>query len=332
MVKIGIPRALAYYQYFPMWRAFFEKLGAEVVVSPATTQKMLSDGSKRVVAETCLPAKVYLGHILTLVGKCDYVFIPIIRSVKSKVYNCSKFLGLPDMTRAVIPECPPVLDIDVDINKGLDKLYDDIYKLGKTFTNDKKLLKQAITEGWQVYLDYLKLMSDHQLMPEQAITRIFGKPDSDVKTTPRNNPEKMTIALIGHHYLLYDQQLNHRLVHRLQDAGCRIKTPEMLTGAQLESATQKVVNKAYWTWEEEVVGAASHYITDGVDGIIGVLAFGCGPDSLMMDIAHRYAYQESKTPFMILTLEEHTAETGIVTRLEAFLDMIQRRKRRLSCA
>jgi predicted nucleotide-binding protein (sugar kinase/HSP70/actin superfamily) len=31
---------------------------------------------------------------------------------------------------------------------------------------------------------------------------------------------------------------------------------------------------------------------------------------------------------MSLTLEEHTAEAGVVTRLEAFLDMIYRRKKR----
>ncbi len=104
MIRIGIPRALLYYQYYPMWKTFFEELGAEVVVSPPTTQAMLSEGSSRVVAETCLPTKVFLGHVLSLVKECDYIFISAIRSVKSKVYNCSKLLGLPDMTKAVIPE------------------------------------------------------------------------------------------------------------------------------------------------------------------------------------------------------------------------------------
>ncbi|GAI13427.1 unnamed protein product, partial [marine sediment metagenome] len=93
MIKIGIPRALLYYQYYPMWKTFFDELGAEVVVSPPTTQAMLSAGSSRVVADTCLPVKIFLGHVLSLVEKCDYIFIPAIRSMKSKIYNCSKFLG-----------------------------------------------------------------------------------------------------------------------------------------------------------------------------------------------------------------------------------------------
>src|SRR4030067_226238 len=99
MIKVGIPRALLYYQYHPMWQTFFEELGAEVIVSPATTQAMLTAGASRVVADTCLPVKVFLGHVISLVDKCDWMFIPAIRSVESKVYNCSKFLGLPDMTK-----------------------------------------------------------------------------------------------------------------------------------------------------------------------------------------------------------------------------------------
>ena len=48
----------------------------------------------------------------------------------------------------------------------------------------------------------------------------------------------------------------------------------------------------------------------------------------MMDMVHRQAARLRTTPFMSLTLDEHTAEGGIVTRLEAFLDMISRRKQR----
>jgi len=66
MIRVGIPRALLYYQYYPMWKTFFEALGAEVIVSPATTQTMLANGSSRVVADTCLPVKVFLGHVLTV--------------------------------------------------------------------------------------------------------------------------------------------------------------------------------------------------------------------------------------------------------------------------
>jgi len=322
MIRVGIPRALLYYQYYPMWKTFFEGLGAEVVVSPPTTQALLASGSSRVVADTCLPAKVFCGHVLALVDKCDYIFIPAIRSVKRKIYNCSKFLGLPDMTKAVIPESPTILDIDIDINKGKRELYQAIYKLGRRFTWNPFKVRKAATAAWQAHLEYEELMINEGLTPPQAIARL-----SEAET-PSLAPAKASIALIGHPYLLYDEHINHRLTHRLEQAQYKVLTPEMLSAEQLELAITRLTGGAYWTYEEEVVGAGGHYLEGGVEGVIGVVAFGCGPDSLMMDMVQRQAIRLGTTPFMSLTLEEHTAEAGVVTRLEAFLDMIQRRKRR----
>ncbi len=335
MMNIGIPRALLYYQYFPMWKTFFEELGGEVVISPPTTKAMIASGASRVVADTCLPVKVFLGHVISLIGKCDYIFIPTIRSLKSNIYNCSKFLGLPDMTKAVITECPPVLDVIIDINKGMRNIYRAIDKLGRYFTRDTSKVKSASLDAWQVHLNYRHLMSNHGLIPPQAmegISSIDKADDTYVRTEMginSGNPAstQTNIALIGHPYLLYDEYLNHRLIHRLEQAGIRVLTPEMLTSDELESASVKLAGTTYWTYGEEVVGAGEHYLQNGADGIIGILTFGCGPDSLMMEMVRRRANRLRTTPFMSLVLEEHTAETGIITRLEAFLDMINRRKR-----
>jgi len=329
MIRIGIPSALLYYQYYPLWKTFFEELGAEVVVSPPTTQAMLAEGSARVVADTCLPVKVFLGHVLSLVEKCDWIFIPAVRSVENKVYNCSKFLGLPDMTKAVIPESPPILEIDIDINKGKGELYRAIYKLGRHFTWNPVSIRKAGLVAWQTYLNYRELMSSHGLTPPQAIERISGtrKVEPEVAS---NHPTsaRATIALIGHPYLIYDEYINHRLIHRLEQTGNRVLTPEIVTSQELKSAVTRITGGAYWTYEEEVVGAGGHYLQNGADGVIGVMAFGCGPDSLMMDTVRRQSARLRTTPFMCLTLEEHTAETGVVTRLEAFTDMIYRKKRK----
>ena len=329
-MRIGIPRALLYYQYYPMWQTFFEELGAEVVVSPPTTQAMLSAGSARVVADTCLPVKVFLGHVISLVNRCDYIFIPAVRSIKSQVYNCSKFLGLPDVTRAVVPESPPILEIDIDINKGRHVLYQAIYQLGRHFTGNPLRVRRAALAAWQAHLDYRELMSGRGLTPPGAIAMISGTPEAEHQALPEPpTATQATIALVGHPYLLYDEYINHRLIHRLERANCRVLTPEMLAPEEAEAAVARLVGRAYWTYEEEVVGAGGHYLQSGIDGVIGIMTFGCGPDSLMMDTVRRQAARLRAIPFMSLTLEEHTAEAGVVTRLEAFTDMLYRRKRKM---
>ena len=100
----------------------------------------------------------------------------------------------------------------------------------------------------------------------------------------------------------------------------------MVSADELDDAVERLVGRAYWSYEEEVVGAGGHYLAGGVDGVIGIMAFGCGPDSLMMDVVRRHAARSKGALFMGLTLEEHTAEAGVVTRLEAFVDMLQRKK------
>ncbi|MBI2830889.1 MAG: hypothetical protein HYX79_01365 [Chloroflexi bacterium] len=370
MIRVGVPRALLYYQYYPMWKTFFESLGAEVVVSPTTTQAMVSSGASRVVAETCLPAKVFLGHTLTLADKCDFMFIPVVRSVRKKTYNCSKFLGLPDMCRAVIPESPPILEPEIDVNRGQRDLYLAIYRLGRRFTWNPRKVKQAAQAAWQSHLDYLNLMSSDKLTPPQAIERLTGtsqpslfgdrleiplnpfrvnlqdeppftkgdiphspvshsleKRNGQKKNSEMSGTHKATIAVIGHSYILYDEHISHRIIHRLEQAGAKVLTPDMLMRQELEAAVIKITGRVYWTQEEEVVGAGVHYLESAVDGIIGLTTFGCGPDSLMMDVVRRQATKLKNVPFMSLTLDEHTAEGGLITRLEAFLDMLQRKKR-----
>ena len=228
------------------------------------------------------------------------------------------------MTRAVIPECPPVLDIDIDVNKKKQHIYQAIYRLGRNFTWNPFKVRRAAWAAWHAHLNYQELMSREGLTPPQAIARLYEKPPGEAIS----KEYRISIGLIGHPYLLYDEHVNHRLLQRLQKADCRIVTPEMLTPHDMLEATQRIVGKALWTYEEEIIGSGGHYLARGMDGVIGVVAFGCGPDSLIMDMVKREADKLKTGSFMSLTLEEHTAETGVVTRLEAFLDMIARRKRR----
>ncbi|MDO8715648.1 MAG: acyl-CoA dehydratase activase-related protein [Dehalococcoidales bacterium] len=304
-MKVGIPRGLFYYQYYPMLMAFFQQLGAEVVVSPPTTKDTVDAGCRRLVNDICIPVKVFTGHVHFLADKCDYMFLPSIRSVEPRVFNCPKFIGLPDLMKACVPECPPILAPEIDIDKGIPGLFQAVNRLGYSFTQDRLKIKTAAERAWK----------QHQLYQTQLCS---------TKYVPTANTV-IHVALIGHPYLLHDEFVNYNLVFRLQGMGVRCSLPESVDDGNLCSSLSDLVGSPYWTCEKEILGAGSYFLKNGIDAIILVSAFGCGPDSLMMELLQRAARQHDR-PFLNLVLDEHTAGTGLVTRLEAFIDMINRVK------
>lgn len=329
MIKVGIPRALLYYQQYPLWRTFFEELGAETVVSPKTTRGILASGAAVVVAETCLPTKIFCGHCAALGSSVDFIFIPSIKSVEPQVYNCSKFVGLPDLVRQTGKGIAPVVDIEVDVNQGLRKVRDELHRVGKKFTRLPWKIDQALDRALFVDQEYQALMRGG-ITPPEAIERLF--PDqsytpSIVRITGNAvlAARQLVVALIGHPYNIYDEFVNHNLIGRLRAMNLRLVTPEMISLEGLNEGIAAIVGKPYFTYEREVIGAGGYYLKDNVDGIISVVAFGCGPDSLMIDLVTRAAKRQYRKPLINITIDEHTAEAGLVTRLEAFADMLQRR-------
>jgi predicted nucleotide-binding protein (sugar kinase/HSP70/actin superfamily) len=316
-----------------MWRAFFDELGAEVVVSPPTTKAMLAAGSAAVVAETCLPTKVFCGHVIQMASAVDFLFIPSIRSIELQVYNCSKFLGLPDLIRATVPDCPPVIDIELDVNKGAKRVNQEIGLLGRYFTRNPFKIKRAWAAALQAEQEYRAVMT-RGLTPPEAIANLLGEKERGEAAEgpvhqPLCDPEDadITVAVIGHPYNIYDRHVNHALVDRLRRLGVRVVAAETAPSGALDAGTARLVGRPYWTFEDEVVGAAGHYLYSEVDGVVCVVCFGCGPDSLMLDVIQRAAKARGTVPLVTLTIDEHTGEAGLVTRLEAFTDMVRRRRR-----
>ncbi len=335
MPTVGIPRALLFYQYYPMWRTFFEALGAQVVTSPPTSKAILSAGSSFLVSETCLPTKVYCGHVNALAGKADYVFVPAIRSIEEQVYNCSKFLGLPDLVQSTMDIRPQVLTIDIDVNQGKGSVINALHKLGSTFTRNPLRIKRAVEAALEMDRRYHTLLEDGML-PQEAMATLYDEPlEQPQISTDRYNyslRSALTVAVVGHPYNIYDGYITHNLLWRLKSWGVNVLTAENATAAELDAGTAALVGGPYWTYEDEVVGAAGHYLSGKADGVICVVSFACGPDSVMLTKVQSYAKRPGIRPLLSITIDEHTGEAGLVTRLEAFIDMLARRKHGLGTA
>src|SRR5574344_2839330 len=124
LMQIGIPRGMSYYSIFPFMYGFFEYLGIKIILSDPTTKKTMNEGSSLVVTETCLPIKVYVGHILNLLEKdIDKIYIQSLQSIAPKIYNCSKIRGLPDLIRNVIKQDFEMIEATYDKSEKHQGLY-----------------------------------------------------------------------------------------------------------------------------------------------------------------------------------------------------------------
>ena len=82
IMTIGLPNAFLYYRYEYLWKTFFSELGCEVVTSQDTNQPILSNGINYSISECCLPQKLFMGHVYSLFGHCDYILVPRFEELK----------------------------------------------------------------------------------------------------------------------------------------------------------------------------------------------------------------------------------------------------------
>jgi predicted nucleotide-binding protein (sugar kinase/HSP70/actin superfamily) len=322
--RIGIPKALLYYYYFPLWNAFFKGLGLEVVVSSSTNKAIVDKGVKHCVDEACLPVKLFFGHVLDIKDMVDYIFVPRIVSVEQKSYICPKFLGLPDMIRYNVPDLPLMIDVTIDMSRKNGNMYKAFAEVGKIFSRNPWKIKAAYAFGMKE-MKRFEQMNRAGYLPHESLEEM-GK-DMIMRNRSEKMGDNLTIALIGHGYNIYDSYISMNIIEKLRAMEARVVTADNLEGLIIEECAAELPKRLFWTLGRKMIGSAFHFMRKPeIDGIIHVSSFGCGPDSFTGEIIERYIRREKTMPYLNLTIDEHTGEAGVITRLEAFIDMIQWRR------
>ena len=324
-MKVGIPRALSYYDFFPFWYGFFSDLGIEIILSDITTKQTMTTGSSLVVPETCLPVKVYVGHVLNLLDKgVDKIFVPSIQSIAPKIYNCSKLRGLPDLIRNVIKRPFTMIEATLDKSEKKQGLYEFLKEIAAYYNiSDMERIKKASKNAWKVYNNF-NVMRRSGVSYKKALKSAI---DNKVIIQSEQKSHPISVAVIAHGYNLYDERVAMKIFDKLEELDVQTYSAQNLTLEQMKEGINSMKSKLYWANEYEITGASAHYIRDRkIDGVITINAFGCGPDSLMIERIARFARKSNK-PVLHLSIDEQTGEAGFVTRIEAFVDMLYRKKR-----
>lgn len=295
-MKVGIPRGLLYYKYHPFLITFFKELGTEVITSEDTNKNILDLGVKYCVDEACLPIKIFHGHVASIKDKCDLIVIPRIMQLKKNEYICPKFCGLPEMVLNSIDNMPiAVTEPIYAISKNT--LYKWAKTAGKYITNDTFKIKNAYIKAY-----------DTQVKHQTGIK----KDNLDMK-----------VALVGHPYNIYDNYINMNLVSKLNKLGVAVETMEFTQEFLINLEINNLYKRPFWTYARENYGFAVNAAKEKkVDGIIYISSFNCGIDSIIIELIKD---KIGGFPFLTLKVDEHTGEAGIDTRIEAFVDMLERR-------
>ncbi len=296
------------------------------MVSDESTSKIVEIGSRYAIDEICIPLKLYYGHLMNLLQKeIDFLFVPRYISTTFGTYMCPKFLGLPDMVRGTMDNLPPIIEMNVDLRKK--PKYASAIQAGRYLNRSIFQIRKAFEKAIKKYHYFRELMVKG-LTFKQAMN-IIKKDIENFEPKPRKH-NGVKIGIIGHGYNVHDPFINMNLFRKLSEMDVNAITLENLP---LEIFKEKTIItntlQNYWGNEEEILSAVNYLFNDKtLDGLIFICSFCCGPDSLIDEIITRDSKKLS-IPYISLVLDEHSGQAGVVTRVEAFVDMIIRKKRGL---
>jgi predicted CoA-substrate-specific enzyme activase len=311
---IGIPRILHFHELFPFWKVFFTELGYRVVVSDFTNKELIREGVETIVAETCFPIKAAHGHVLDLLKKgIKDIFIPSVINIQS-----------PDPEIEFTQTCPYVQSFPYAGKSSIDF---DRY--------GARVLQPVIHFGWEKKHVERELIQFGKELKRNAsrVKKAFAKAEThqrkfhDTLTQKGREileglkPGEKALVIVGRPYNSCDPGINLEVPKKLREMGILALPMDYLP---LDSASRKEgIKEMYWRYGQKILSAA-HLIRENPN-LYGVFIsnFGCGPDSFIL---HFFRDTLRGKPFLQLEIDEHSADAGVITRCEAFLDSLKHAK------
>ncbi|MCX7857208.1 MAG: acyl-CoA dehydratase activase [Deltaproteobacteria bacterium] len=313
---IGVPLILYSHEFFPFWKTFLSELGFTVIASEPTNKKIIREGVENVIVESCFPVKLAHGHVLNLIQKgVKTIFLPSVINIKgpskivSNTFVCPYAQSFPYTVRGSIDFSErgvKVLSPVVYFGQGEELTLKNLYDFGKKIKRSKREIEKAYELAKDVQNEFYRKCRDagHEYL-------------SSLKESDTG------IVIIGRPYNSFDAGANLNIHKKLMDLGVFPIPYDMLPimdGADEDEDLKDM----YWGYGQKILRAAK-FVKERPN-LYGVYItnFGCGPDSF---ITHFFKKIIGSKPYLQLEIDEHSADAGIITRLEAFLDSIKNAKK-----
>ncbi len=310
--SIGISTSFLTGRLYPLYRTFFTKLGFRVLLP----QHMHEQAFYRQVTSMCFPAQIAMGLFEDLLDRHpDYIFMPHVQegyvpgglSRKMFCSTCLLVQGEPFWMRQTFgdrTDLPEILSPTLSFNGGYEK--------GESgFLHVARRLKRSAEEARRAFQE--------AMVVQQNI-------EADIKAAGRlfldelhAQPDRIALVIFGRVYNAYSDLANKGIPTKLTSRGQTIIPFEMLP---IEEVPLPVDHREWMYWEsgQRILRAAEVVRRDRQLFGVFITNFLCAPDSFIVSYFRRV--MEDK-PSLTLELDEHTADAGINTRIEAFLDIVR---------
>jgi len=314
---IGLSRSYLVNTYYPLFSTFFWELG----FAPILPDKADPEGIKRRSTALCYPAELSHGFLASLLAKSpSALFLPHIKGVPAAggqdvSCTCVLLQGEPYYLRGAFPELaafgPRLLSPVLDFTGGLASAQKEFSAMAQSLGADAASAQRAFQNAIIAQTECFK---DLRAMGREAVERLeaiaAGK-------------GALGVALFGRAYNAYASEANKAVPEKLATRGAMVIPCDMLPlpDSQPDDFTM------YWGLGRTIMAASGYAARH--PGLYGayITNFSCGPDSFLLGYFRDAMGQK---PSLTLELDSHTADAGLETRLEAFLDIIDNHHRRLA--
>ncbi len=217
-----------------------------------------------------------------------------------------------------------VIDETIDLRKGGISLLHSFLKIGERLGASRQESKKAFREAEQSFSQFQKGWTDR--INRLPTRQLF---ETDIPIPPAGRKAPLRVAFIGHPYNLFDIDINKDLLALTKSLGMEIITSDFLSEKEIDREVSDLSKEIYWSSGREIVGSLFHFLSGGIDGVVFLTSFKCGIDALLQEFIKRRLKVRggSSIPLLILSLDEHTGREGLTTRLEAFRDVVEERKK-----
>lgn len=348
------------------WVAALKKIGVEPFIPPYTSKKTLSLGTKHSPEAICLPYKLILGNFIEAIeGGADYVAMITspgccrlgqygnsienalldmgyhARYIELSLYDGIK--GMYNVLKDISGKNDPILFARA-INIAIRKMFllDDLEE-NLAYYRAREINQGDADKHYAKALQYVKDV-EHSRDLKRAKKLAFDEMKK-VQIDPKK--EVLKVDLTGEIYLVCDAFSNQNITKELGKMGVQVRRSLTVSSfikdaiipkafREGETHLQRAYRLAKPYLMRDIGGDSLECVSDvayaderGIDGIIHISPFTCMPEIMSQNIFPAMR-ENCDIPILPLIMDEQTGKAGYLTRLEAFVDLMRRRKRKLA--